>query len=88
MEVIFMVLGNNMFSELNEMEQTQIDGGIGILGALALGAAAYIVYEVVDAAVNRATGDPISDHISDAVGSGISAVGSGLNYLGDAISGN
>ncbi len=81
-----MLLENDRFKEMNELEQTQIDGGI--FGAILVGAASYLVYEIADAAVIRATGDPISDHISDWVGSGISAVGSGLDHLGGAISGN
>lgn len=55
--------------ELKEKDIKKIEGGI--LVSIAAGIISYVVYEIADECVERATGKTIGNHISD----GIDAVG-------------
>lgn len=55
--------------ELEEKDAREIDGGIIV--SIVAGIVGYVVYEIADECVERATGKTIGNHISD----GINAVG-------------
>ena len=67
--------------ELEEKDVKKIDGGI--LVSIAAGVIGYVVYEIADECVERATGKTIGNHISDgidAVGNLIFWIKGGFNY--------
>ncbi len=68
-----MELRSNQLVDLNEQEQQDINGGIGILGVVGL----VMVGIVADEVVERTTGSDIATH-----------VGNGLTNLGNWIAGN
>lgn len=73
----------NSLVELNEEEILGIDGGIGVLGAIGLGVASYFAYELVNEGVKRATGKTIPENAAYYGGQALSAIGSGLQAVGD-----
>lgn len=50
---------------MNQLED--INGGEGVLIAIAGAAVGYIVYEVVDEIVERTTGKDLGNHVADAI---------------------
>lgn len=78
---------NNSFKELNDDELLSIDGGELLIG-IAVGVILYYGTNVANEIVERKTGHSIGDHMTNAAGKAIDAVGSGLEKIGDFISGN
>ena len=68
--------------ELNEEKILEIDGGIGVLGAIGLGVASYFAYEFVNEGVKRATGKTIPENAAYYGGKALSSIGSGLQAVG------
>ena len=70
--------------ELNEDEK-EISGG-SIIGAIAVGVACGVIYEIADAASERKTGRSIQDNIVYGIGKSTKKIGKSLTKFGSWLS--